>query len=123
MERFFSGIKNKADKVAKKSGELVELSKAKLNILSTKSNIDTSFKSLGKSKSLLEDAISQINANYYNILNNKHITKLYITYNFSEEILKKVFTITKLCAIIKVQTGNAPRLVESIFVSREVTVM
>ncbi len=48
MEKFFSEIKNTADKVAKKSGELVELSKVKLNILNTKSNIDTAFKSLGE---------------------------------------------------------------------------
>ena len=48
MERIFSEIKNKADKVAKKSGELVELSKVKLSSLNTKSNIDTSFKKLGE---------------------------------------------------------------------------
>ncbi len=48
MERIFSEIKNHADKVVKKSGELFELSKVKLNILSTKSSIDTSLKKLGE---------------------------------------------------------------------------
>ncbi len=48
MEKIFSEIKQTADKVAKKSGELVELSKIKLNILSTKSSIDDNFKTLGQ---------------------------------------------------------------------------
>ncbi len=48
MERIISEIKNTADKVAKKSGELVELSKAKLNIANTKSDISANFKLLGE---------------------------------------------------------------------------
>lgn len=48
MDSFFSGIKNTADKVAKKSGELVEMSKVKLNIANIKSEIGTSFKILGE---------------------------------------------------------------------------
>ena len=43
-----SEIKSAANKVAKKSGELVELSKIKLNIVSTKSSIDEQFKILGE---------------------------------------------------------------------------
>lgn len=48
MDKFFSEIKNTADKVAKKSGELVEMSKVKLSIVSTKSEIGTNFKMLGE---------------------------------------------------------------------------
>lgn len=48
MERIMSEIKSAADKVAKKSGELVELSKIKLNILSTKSSIEEQYKKLGQ---------------------------------------------------------------------------
>ena len=48
MEKILSEIKNAADKVAKKSGELVELSKIKLNIVSTKSSIEDQFNVLGK---------------------------------------------------------------------------
>ena len=48
MERIISEIKSTADKVAKKSGELVELSKAKLNIANTKSDISANFKLLGE---------------------------------------------------------------------------
>ena len=48
MEKFISEIKNTADKVAKKSGELVEMSKVKLGIVSTKSEIGTNFKLLGE---------------------------------------------------------------------------
>lgn len=48
MEKILSEIKNTADKVAKKSGELVELSKVKINILNTKSSIDSYFKKLGE---------------------------------------------------------------------------
>ncbi len=48
MDRIISEIKNAAGKVAKKSTELVELSKVKLNIINTKSTIDENFKSLGE---------------------------------------------------------------------------
>lgn len=48
MERIISEIKNTADKVAKKSSELVELSKAKLNIANTKSDISANLKLLGE---------------------------------------------------------------------------
>lgn len=48
MEKILSEIKNTADKVAKKSGELVELSKVKINIINTKSSIDSHFKKLGE---------------------------------------------------------------------------
>ena len=48
MERFISEIKNTADKVAKKSGELVELSKAKLNIANIKTDISSNYKILGE---------------------------------------------------------------------------
>lgn len=48
MERIISEIKNTADKVAKKSTELFELSKVKLNIANTKSDIDNNYKILGK---------------------------------------------------------------------------
>lgn len=48
MDKVISEIKSAADKVAKKSSELVELSKIKLNILSTKSSIDEQYKKLGK---------------------------------------------------------------------------
>ena len=48
MERIISEIKTTAGKVAKKSGELVELSKAKLNIANTKSSINANLKILGE---------------------------------------------------------------------------
>ena len=48
MERIISEIKNTADKVAKKSGELVELSKAKLNIANIKTDISSNYKILGE---------------------------------------------------------------------------
>jgi hypothetical protein len=48
MERIISEIKTTADKVAKKSTELVELSKVKLNIANTKSNINENFRILGE---------------------------------------------------------------------------
>ncbi len=48
MERIISELKNTANKVAKKSGELVEISKVKLSIAGTKSEISTQFKALGE---------------------------------------------------------------------------
>lgn len=48
MDRLIQEIKSTADKVAKKSGELVELSKVKLNIGNTKSEINTNFRNLGE---------------------------------------------------------------------------
>ena len=48
MDRIISEIKNTASKVAKKSGELVELSKVKLNIGNTKSGINSNFRLLGE---------------------------------------------------------------------------
>lgn len=48
MDRIISEIRNTADKVAKKSSELVELSKAKLNISNTKSSLNSNFRILGE---------------------------------------------------------------------------
>ncbi len=48
MENFLAELKNTADKVFKKSGELVELSKTKLSIASIKSDISANFKLLGE---------------------------------------------------------------------------
>lgn len=48
MERIISEIKNAADKVAKKSNELFEVSKVKLNISNIKSEINNNYKLLGK---------------------------------------------------------------------------
>ena len=48
MEKIISEIKNTADKVVKKSGELVEMSKIKLGIASVKSEIGTNYKVLGE---------------------------------------------------------------------------
>ncbi len=48
MDNFFSEIKNTADKVAKKSSELVEMSKVKLSMVNTKSEIGANFKVLGE---------------------------------------------------------------------------
>ncbi len=48
MERIISEIKDTADKVVKKSGELFELSKLKINISSTKSEISANYKILGE---------------------------------------------------------------------------
>ena len=45
---FLQEIKSTADKVAKKSSELVELSKVKLSIGNTKSEINNNFKILGE---------------------------------------------------------------------------
>ncbi len=47
MDKFFADLKNAAGKVAKKSTELYELSRVKLSIASTKSEIDACFKTLG----------------------------------------------------------------------------
>lgn len=48
MEKIISEIKNTANKVAKKSSELMELSKVKISIINTKSAIDSNFKKLGE---------------------------------------------------------------------------
>lgn len=48
MENFINKLKNVAGKAAKKSGELVELSKINLGIVGTKSEISTQFKVLGE---------------------------------------------------------------------------
>lgn len=48
MEHILSEIKSRADKVMKKSGELVEKSKVKLAIAGTKSEIGSLFKQLGE---------------------------------------------------------------------------
>lgn len=62
MDKFISELKNTADKVAKKSGELVELSKAKLNIATTKSNIEANFKVLGRLVYMSQKENEEINA-------------------------------------------------------------
>lgn len=73
MEKFISELKNTADKVAKKSSELVELSKVKLAIATTKSEIGANYKTLGELVYLsqknefdgdtgkIEEAITKIN--------------------------------------------------------------
>lgn len=61
MERIISEIKSTADKVAKKSGELVELSKAKLNIANTKSDISANFKLLGEMVYIAQRDDTEIN--------------------------------------------------------------
>ncbi len=48
MDNLFAGIKNTAGMVAKKSGELFELSKTKLNIANIKADINSNFKTLGE---------------------------------------------------------------------------
>ena len=48
MEKIISDLKNKADKVVKKSGDFVEMSKIKLGIAGVKSEIGTQFKALGE---------------------------------------------------------------------------
>ena len=48
MDNFFSEIKNTAGKAVKKSSELVEMSKVKLNMVNTKSEISANFKVLGE---------------------------------------------------------------------------
>lgn len=48
MENFLAELKNTAGKVFKKSGEIVEISKAKLSIASIKSDISSNFKLLGE---------------------------------------------------------------------------
>ena len=48
MDRIISEIKNTADKVVKKSGELVEITKVKLSIVDIKNKIDARFKELGR---------------------------------------------------------------------------
>jgi len=48
MEKIFAEIKSTADKVIKKSGELVELSKVKFQIANTKSEINANYKELGE---------------------------------------------------------------------------
>lgn len=76
MERIISEIKSTADKVVKKSGEIYELSKVKLSIANTKSDINSNFKILGEmvyiaqrdgtdtNSEKLEDAISKIDSLY-----------------------------------------------------------
>ncbi len=48
MDKIISELKNTADKVVKKSVELAELSKIKLSIASTKSEIGANYKALGE---------------------------------------------------------------------------
>lgn len=48
MDKFITELKNTADKVAKKSTELVEISKIKLNIANIKSEIAKNYKLLGE---------------------------------------------------------------------------
>ncbi len=48
MDKIISEIKSTADKVVKKSVELAELSKIKLSIASTKSEIGANYKTLGE---------------------------------------------------------------------------
>ena len=62
MERILSELKNTADKVAKKSGELVEISKVKLSIASTKSEINAQFKALGETVYLAQKEDSDVGA-------------------------------------------------------------
>jgi len=76
MDRIISEIRSTADKVAKKSGELVELSKAKLNIANTKSSLNSNFRILGEliylshkdegniESSKIEDIIEKIDVLY-----------------------------------------------------------
>ena len=48
MEKFISELKSAADKVVKKTGELAEISKVKLNAANAKSDINACFKTLGE---------------------------------------------------------------------------
>ena len=48
MDKFLSELKNTASKVVRKSSELVEISKIKLNIANVKSDISANYKLLGE---------------------------------------------------------------------------
>lgn len=65
MERIISEIKTTADKVAKRSGELVELSKAKLNIANTKSSINANFRILGEMVYLSQKDDAEMNPDIF----------------------------------------------------------
>ena len=77
MERIISEIKTTADKVAKKSGELVELSKAKLNIANTKSSINSNFRILGEMVYLSQKDDTEMNPEVFEETISK-IDELYI---------------------------------------------
>ena len=61
MENFIAELKNTANKVFKKSGELVELSKTKISIATIKSDISSNFKLLGEIVYLSQRDGSEIN--------------------------------------------------------------
>ena len=48
MDKLFSDLKNTAKTAAKKSGDLLEISKLKLAVMETRSRIDDAFQKLGK---------------------------------------------------------------------------
>lgn len=62
MDKILSEIKSRADKVMKKSGELVEMSKVKLAIVNTKAEIGTLFKQLGELVYLAQKEDNSANA-------------------------------------------------------------
>lgn len=65
MERIISEIKTTADVVAKKSTQLVELSKVKLNIANTKSNINANLRNLGEMIYISQRDEEDIDADMY----------------------------------------------------------
>ncbi len=82
MDRIISEIKNTADKVAKKSGELVELSKTKLNIANTKSDISTNFKLLGEMVYIAQRDNTEVNPERFEEI----ITKIDVLYERLAEL-------------------------------------
>ena len=90
MDKIISELKSTADKVAKKSGELVEISKIKLNMVTTKSEIGTNFKVLGELVYL-----AQRNANEENT------EKIEETIKKIDELYEKLSELTELSSALK----------------------
>jgi len=95
MDKFFTEIKNTADKVAKKSGELYELSKAKLSMASVKSEISTNFKVLGELVYLSQKNVTETDAQKIE----ETIAKIDVLYERLEELLQSAAALKneKLC--------------------------
>ncbi len=90
MDRFFSEIKGTADKVVKKSGELFELSKIKISISSTKSEISTNYKKLGELVYLMQKEEGSTNTEEFDEI----ISKI-------DELNEKLTELLDLCSSLK----------------------
>ena len=95
MENMIYDIKTTSDKVAKKSTELFELSKVKLNILNTKSSINSNFRILGEMLYISQRDEEEVDAESYAETINK-IDGLYLKLAEYNEIAAGLMN-KKLC--------------------------